>query len=138
MTLDETIEVAKILEKYGVDSLQITRPRSPQFFTRENKEKNPLVEASEKITKNVDIPVILGGGATTQKQINDILNSTDINYISMQRPFVADPSFLVEWQIEGNGESKCKTCNNCYWKKTSTCFINRPAKWDVQSDISSH
>ena len=138
MTLDETIEVAKILEKYGVDSLQITRPRSPQFFTRENKEKNPLVEASEKIIKNVDIPVILGGGATTQKQINDILNSTDINYISMQRPFVADPSFLVEWQIEGNGESKCKTCNNCYWKKTSTCFINRPAKWDVQSDISSH
>ena len=136
--VDETIEVAKILEKYGVDSLQITRPRSPQFFTRENKEKNPLVEASEKIIKNVDIPVILGGGATTQKQINDILNSTDINYISMQRPFVADPSFLVEWQIEGNGESKCKTCNNCYWKKTSTCFINRPAKWDVQSDISSH
>ena len=138
MTLDETIEVAKILEKYGVDSLQITRPRSPQFFTRENREKNPLIEASEKIIKNVDIPVILGGGATTQKQINDILNSTDINYISMQRPFVADPSFLVEWKIEGNGESKCKTCNNCYWKKTSTCFINRSAKWDVKSDISSH
>jgi hypothetical protein len=71
-------------------------------------------------------------------ELISLLNSTDINYISMQRPFVADPSFLVEWQIEGNGESKCKTCNNCYWKKTSTCFINRPAKWDVQSDISSH
>ena len=135
MTLDETIEVAKILEKYGVDSLQITRPRSPQFFTRENKDKNPLIEATEKIIRNVEIPVILGGGAATQNQINNILNETDIEFISMQRPFVADPSFLVEWQIEGNGETKCKTCNNCYWKKTSTCFINRAPKWDVESTI---
>ena len=136
MTLDETIEVAKILEKYGADSLQITRPRSPQFFTRENKDKNPLIEATEKIIRNVEIPVILGGGAATQNQINNILNETDIEFISMQRPFVADPSFLVEWQIEGNGETKCKTCNNCYWKKTSTCFINRAPKWDVESTIS--
>ena len=136
MTLDETIEVAKILENYGVDSLQITRPRSPQFFTRENRQKNPLIEASEKIINNVNIPVILGGGSSSQRQINEILNSTDIDFISMQRPFVADPSFLVDWQINGEGETKCKTCNNCYWKKTSTCFINRSAKWDVKSEIN--
>ena len=135
MALDETIEVAKILENYGADSLQITRPRSPQFFTRENKQKNPLIEASEKIIRNVNIPVILGGGASSQRQINEILNSTDIDFISMQRPFVADPSFLVDWQINGESETKCKTCNNCYWKKTSTCFINRSAKWDVESEI---
>lgn len=127
MTLDETIEVAKLLEKYGADSIQITRPRSPQFFTRENKQDNPLIEATEKIIENVSIPVILGGGSASQKQINDILNKSKIEFISMQRPFVADPSFLVDWQIEGNGISKCKTCNNCYWKKTSTCFINKPA-----------
>ena len=133
MTLDETIEVAKLLKKYGVDSIQITRPRSPQFFTRENHEKNPLIEATEKIIENINIPVILGGGASSQNQINEILNETDIDFISMQRPFVADPSFLVDWQIEGDGETKCKTCNNCYWKKTSTCFINRSPKWNVET-----
>jgi 2,4-dienoyl-CoA reductase-like NADH-dependent reductase (Old Yellow Enzyme family) len=125
MTLDETVSICQLLEKHGVDSLQITRPRSPQFFTRENNEKNPLIDATERIIENVDVPVILGGGATGQKQINDILNSTSIDFISMQRPFVHDPSFLVDWQIEGNGISGCKTCNNCYWKKTSTCFIKR-------------
>ena len=125
MSLDETIEVAKLLEKYGVDSLQVTRPRSPQFFTRENHDKNPLIDASEKIIKNVNVPVILGGGANSQNQINKLINSTNIDFISMQRPFVADPSFLVDWQIEGNGVVNCKTCNNCYWKKTSTCHINK-------------
>ncbi|WP_459537966.1 oxidoreductase [Methanobrevibacter sp.] len=123
MTLSETIEVAKLLEKFGVDSLQITRPRSPQFFTVKNTDRNPLIDATEKILENVSIPVILGGGATRQNQIRDILNTTDIDFISMQRPFVNDPSFLVDWQLEGNGESRCITCNNCYWKKTSTCHI---------------
>ncbi|WP_407374719.1 NADH-dependent flavin oxidoreductase [Methanobrevibacter sp.] len=125
MTLDETIEVSKILEKYGADSLQITRPRSPQFFTRENTEENPLIKATDKIISNVGIPVILGGGATGQDQINGILNNTDIDFISMQRPFVADPSFLVDWKVMGNGVTTCKTCNNCYWKKTATCHIHR-------------
>ena len=123
MTVDETVEVAKLLEKYGADSLQITRPRSPQFFTRENTDDNPLIGAAERIISNVNIPVILGGGATGQNRINDLLNRTEIDFISMQRPFVADPSFLVDWQLEGNGESRCITCNNCYWKKTSTCHV---------------
>ena len=123
MTLSETIEVAKLLEKFGVDSLQITRPRSPQFFTVKNTDRNPLIDATEKILENVSIPVILGGGATSQNQINNLLNTTDIDFISMQRPFVNDPSFLVDWQLEGNGESRCITCNNCYWKKTSTGHI---------------
>ena len=34
--------------------------------------------------------------------------------------------------MDDEAESKCKLCNNCYWKKTSTCFINRPATWDVE------
>ena len=131
MTVEETVEVAKILEKYGADSIQVTRPRSPQFFTRENKDKNPLIEACEKIIKNVDIPVILGGGVTSQKEINELINKTKIDFVSMQRPFVYDPSFLVDWQIEGNGISECKTCNNCYWKKTSTCHINKSPTLNV-------
>lgn len=134
MEIEETIEICKLLEKYGVDSLQITRPRSPQFFTRENKEENPLIEATQKIIENVDIPVILGGGASKQNEINDILNNTDIDFISMQRPFVADSSFLVDWKLMGNGETICKTCNNCYWKKTATCHIHRPPKLNYSSE----
>ena len=129
MTLEETINIAKLLEKHGVDSLQITRPRSPQYFTRENTEKNPLIDAACKIIDNVDIPVILGGGVKSQRQINELINETDIEFVSMQRPFVQDPSFLVDWQVRGNGTSRCITCNNCYWKKTSTCHI-RPCRID--------
>ena len=135
MTLEDTVEIAKLLEKFGADSLQITRPRSPQYFSRENYEKKVLASACNEIIDNVDIPVIMGGGMTTQKQINNILNKTKVDFISLQRPFVADPSFLIDWQIEGDGEVKCRACNNCYWKKTSTCFIYPKATLNV--DYSS-
>ena len=123
MTLDETIKIAKLLEKHGADSLQITQPLLPQFYAYENNEKNPLIDAANKIISEVDIPVILGGGLRNQKQINNILNSTDIDFVSMHKPFVADPSFLVDWKIEGNGESFCQTCYNCLSKRTSTCHL---------------
>ena len=135
MTLDETIEIAKLLEKHGADSLQITRPRSPQYFSRENYEKKILASACNDIIDNVDIPVIMGGGIKTQRQANNVLNKTKVDFISMQRPFVADPSFLIDWQFEGDGEVKCKTCNNSYWKKTYTCFIYPKATLNV--DYSS-
>lgn len=145
MKLEESIEMAKLLEKFGADSLQITMPRSPQFFSKEHADrtppqfasikhakKNPLIDACSKFIDNVNIPVILGGGANSKSQINKILNNTNIDFISMQRPFVADPSFLVEWQMEDDSTSKCISCNNCYWKKTSTCFINRGPTWNVK------
>lgn len=132
MTVEDTVEIAKILEDNGVDSLQITRPRSPQYFSHENYEKKILASACNDIIDNVSIPVIMGGGVRTQKQINNILNKTKVEFISMQRPFVADTSFLVDWQIDGDGEVKCKTCNNCYWKKTSTCFIYPKASLNVK------
>lgn len=120
---DESVEIAKLLEKHGADSLQITCPHSQYVFTRENRDVDPLIDVSEKIIKEVNIPVIMGGGLNSQNGINEILNRTDIDYVSMQRPFIADPSFLVEWQVNGNGESFCQTCHNCYAKKTSTCHL---------------
>lgn len=131
MTLDDTIEIAKLLEEHGADSLQITRPRSPQYFSRENYGKKLLALDVSRIIDNVNIPVIMGGGVKSQRQINNILNKTNVEFISLQRPFVADPSFLVDWQLEGDGEVKCRTCNNCYWKKTSTCFIYPKATLNV-------
>lgn len=118
----ESIEICKLLESSGADSIQITKPRSPQYFTLSRK-KNDLLDSADIISRDLTIPVVLGGGLTDQNKINDILNRTNIEFFSMQRPFVADNYFLLDWRVDGNGVSRCKTCNNCYWKKTSDCFI---------------
>lgn len=120
---DDSLEICKILADNGADSLQITKFLSPQYFRKGQSNQNMLVDFTDKVAGEVDIPVVLGGGFSSMNRINDLINSTNIEFVSMQRPFVRDPSFLSKWMSDGLGESECKTCNNCYWKKQSTCLI---------------
>lgn len=118
---NESMRMCQLLEEYNADSLQITKPLSPTYFTKEQV-SNDLIDYCQKLSKNMDIPVIIGGGFNDKNQINNILNSYDVDYISMYRPFVAQHDFLSEWKDNKNIISRCKMCNNCYRQKTSTCY----------------
>lgn len=119
---DDSFEICKILAENGADSLQITRFLSPQYFIK-GRNQDMLVSFVDRVAKNVSIPVVLGGGMSDMDNITELLNNSDIDFISMQRPFVKDPAFLTQWKKDGHGKSECKTCNNCYWKKESICLI---------------
>ncbi|SDA45493.1 oxidoreductase [Methanobrevibacter millerae] len=120
---DEALEISEILEKIGADSIQITKPSSPQYFRKDSENKNILFDVTDEIAESVDIPVILGGGLDDADSINDLINSTSIEFVSMQRPFVFNPTFLNDWKEGKETQTLCRTCNNCYWKKTSTCHV---------------
>ena len=120
---DDSLEICKILAENGADSLQITKFLSPQYFRKSLSNENMLVDFTDAVASEVSIPVVLGGGLSSMNAMNDLMNSTNIEFFSMQRPFVRNPALLTEWKEKGYGESDCKTCNNCYWKKDSTCLI---------------
>ena len=120
MTADESIAIAKELEKAGADSIQLTARTISQIYDKG--EKHPFLVYVEKLIDAVDIPVVLGGSLRDMKTINDVLNSSTVEYISMSKPFVAQADFLADWKANGEGVSVCQSCNNCYSKKTSTCF----------------
>lgn len=124
ITSQISIEMCKLLEEYGADSLQITKPLSPLFFTKE-KINNELLDYCVELKDYVNIPVILGGGLNDKNQIIDILNNKNIEFFSMYRPFIAQPDFLRDWKLDKNKESKCKMCNNCYRQKNSVCLYNK-------------
>ena len=121
---DDSVEICKILAENGADSLQITKFLSPQYFRKSLSNENMLVDFADKVSVEVSIPVVLGGGLSDMDDINKLINSTNIEYLSMYRPFVRNNSFLTKWKHDGSGESDCKTCNNCYWKKESICLIS--------------
>ena len=120
---DDSVEICRILAENGADSLQVTKFLSPQYFRKSLSNENMLVEFADKVAGEVSIPVVLGGGLSNMEKINDLINKTNIQFVSMQRPFVRSHELLTRWKEEGHGESDCKTCNNCYWKKASTCLI---------------
>jgi len=121
-TSEESLEACKLLEKVGVDSIQVTRPLSPLYFTKKLSGEGELVEYAVRLIDSVDVPVIVGGGFNDMLHMNELLNNTNIEFMSMYRPFVAEGDFLNEWKKDGEGKSRCLMCNNCYRTKTSTCY----------------
>jgi len=118
----ESLEACKLLEKVGVDSIQVTRPLSPLYFTKKVSGEGELVDYTTQLIDSVDVPVIVGGGFNNMLHMNELLNSTNIEFLSMYRPFVSQGDFLKDWNSNGEGESRCLMCNNCYRTKTSTCY----------------
>ena len=120
MTAEESLNVAKELEKAGADSIQLTARTISYLY--DGNEKNPFLVYVDNLIDEVDIPVILGGSLRDMKSMNDVLNNTHVEFMSMSKPFVAQADFLADWKANGEGVSICQSCNNCYSKKTSTCF----------------
>lgn len=120
ITLEESIEICKLLEKYGADSIQITARTISYVDVK--KGNHPFIDFTDKLCNEIDIPIILGGTLRDSKTINEILNTTNVELVSMSKPFVAQADFLSGWKENGEGFSICQSCNNCYSKKTSTCF----------------
>ena len=92
------------------------------YFTKKLSGEGELVDYSTKLIDSVDVPVIVGGGFENMLHMNELLNSTNIEFMSMYRPFVAEGDFLSNWKANGEGQSRCLKCNNCYRTKTSTCY----------------
>lgn len=119
---DESIEACRLLEKVGADSLQITKPLSPLYFTDKVSEESEMIDYISRLSTSVDIPVIAGGGFDEMAHMNEVLNRSNIEFMSMYRPFVAQADFLKNWKENGRGKSRCLKCNSCYRTKTSTCY----------------
>ena len=119
---NESLEACKLLEKVGVDSLQVTRPLSPLYFTKKLSGEDELIDYANNLIDSVNVPVIVGGGFSNMGHMNELLNKTNIEFMSMYRPFVAERDFLKNWKVNGEGQSRCLMCNNCYRTKKSNCY----------------
>ena len=120
--MEESLKICELLEEAGADSIQVTRPLSPKYFTKEVSNEEKLVNFTTELLERINIPVILGGGFNDMNHMNELLNKSKISYLSMYRPFVAEEDFLRDWKKNRKGQSRCLMCNNCYVTKSSTCY----------------
>lgn len=74
---------------------------------------NYNVDAALQIKKNIGIPVIVVGGIRTLTDIKDIICNKGIDYISMCRPFIIEPTIVRKFQENKKNESSCINCSYC-------------------------
>lgn len=137
LTSEESIYVSKKLAEFGIDAIEISGgnestqsvldnnlgPARNKVILSEDRESY-FKEHAAKLADIVDIPVILIGGNRHLDVMNDILNTTKIEYFSLARPLTAEPNLINRW-IDGDiAKPKCISCNQCYKTPGKRCIFN--------------
>lgn len=138
MTEEESLYVAKELANLGIDAIEVTggngsikevinnnmgaaRTKISVSKDRESYFKN----YAKKLAEVVDIPVILIGGNRNLDVMEEILNTTKIEYFSLARPLTAEPDLINRWISGDTKKPKCISCNQCYNTIGKRCILNK-------------
>jgi len=94
VVLEQTLEIAQVLEQVGVDVLHISGGSHSVLVHLTSPMCIPLgyhVASADAVRKVVKIPVIASGSITTPELAEEILESGKADFISLCRPLFADP-----------------------------------------------
>lgn len=130
-TQEEMFWVCKKLSEEGIDLIEISggnatsRINEGVIRTKINtvEKEAYFKEFGMKIAKEISTPISLVGGHRSLKNIEDILNISDISYISLARPLLREADLVKQWEVNSEKVSKCISCNKCLNPKGSICIF---------------
>jgi len=115
-TLAEGIEIAKILEKAGVDILNVSSgingdqvPNTPEGFPY-----HWIVYIGTEIKKNVNIPVIVVFGINTPEKAAYLTENDMADFVAVGKAQLADHNW-TRHAMENTEIITCLKCRNCAW-----------------------
>lgn len=131
-TLEEGVEIAKILEPY-IDILHVSAGTYQRGFGDTHpsmfKEHGCNVYLATEIKKHVSVPVATIGGLSDPAQMEDIIANGKADIVYMARQLLADPE-LPRKVMENRDEEivKCLRCFTCMAERAATatrrCTVN--------------
>ncbi len=139
-TFEEVLLLAKELEKAGVTLINTGigwhEARIPTIATQVPRAAFSWV--TEKIKPHLNVPVITCNRINTPEEAEKALASGHADMVSMARPFLADPEFVVKAQQEkAQTINTCIGCNqacldNIFKGKRATCLVNPRACYETE------
>ncbi|XCP86867.1 FAD-dependent oxidoreductase [Roseburia hominis] len=141
-TLEEGVEIAKILEPY-IDLLHVSAGTYQRGFGDTHpsmfKEHGCNVYLAAEIKKHVSIPVATIGGLNSPEQLEEIIAGGKADVVYMARALLADP-FLPRKVMENRDEEivKCLRCFTCMAERAATstrrCTVNPLIGREMEGD----
>ncbi len=137
---DEVVALGKAIEKAGASIINTGigwhEARVPTIATSVPRANFTWV--TEKIKPHISIPVITTNRINTPEVAEQILKSGASDMISMARPFLADPEFMIKAE-QGKADriNTCIACNQAcldhiFEHKRVTCLVNPRACYETE------
>tara|TARA_B100001971_G_scaffold215190_1_gene259687 strand:+ start:124145 stop:126193 length:2049 start_codon:yes stop_codon:yes gene_type:complete len=141
----EVIELAKKLKDAGVSIVNTGigwhEARVPTIATMVPRAAFTWI--SERVKKEIDLPIVTTNRINTPEVIEDILQNNQADLVSMARPFLADPHFLLKAQKDqAHLINTCIGCNQAcldhiFKNKICSCLVNPKACHETEFDKKS-
>ena len=143
--IEDTIELAKVLEKEGIDAFHISGGDHHTMIHQVSPMAIDVchnVWAAEAIKKVVHVPVIASGSITLPEYAEEILASGKGDFVGLGRPLWADP----EWPLKAMEDRPedirpCIRCNEGCLERTFfnfkavTCAVNPTISREGELDL---
>lgn len=139
-TLEEVIQLAKEIEKAGATIINTGvgwhEARIPTIATKVPRAAFTWV--TEKLKGEVSVPLITSNRINTPEMAEHVLASGHADIVSMARPMLADPEFVLK-ASEGRSDeiNTCIGCNQAcldhiFSMKIATCLVNPRACYETE------
>ncbi len=122
LTVDEMLQVCAMLEKAGVDAIEVSggtvyasgafsslRPGALDSPEKEVYYKDAAVRYKEKIS----VPLMLVGGIRSPEVAEKLVNDGLADYVSLCRPLIREPNLINRWKDGSTAPAACIYCNGC-------------------------
>lgn len=115
-TIEDGLHYAKILDKNGVDFLDISYGffSEQEMYVGEGYKFSNAVYVAEKIKKEVSAPVFAVNGIYSAETAENILNETNVDMVDIAKGALINPNWANDAK-EGKDTGKCLSCAKCMW-----------------------
>lgn len=144
-TLEEAVEIVKLLEQYGYDGLSVDAGTLDAFYYAMPPSYIPagfMIDMAAKVRKAVSIPVLCGGRMADPDMNEKAIAEGKIDAAVIGRQAIADPDY-TRCVMEGRPEDirTCIGCNQgCIWGYFCTgrvgCAVNPLVGREAEEEIS--
>jgi 2,4-dienoyl-CoA reductase-like NADH-dependent reductase (Old Yellow Enzyme family) len=121
-SIEEMLEVSLMLEKAGVDAIEISGGTIAALLTGDiNNSFSPATrepvyyrQAAKKYKEKIKIPLILVGGIRSFETADDLVKTGTADYISLCRPLIREPDLIKRWKSGDLRPPECISDSACF------------------------
>ena len=127
LSVEESIEAARLLEADGLDGVEVSGGMSEAGKgsswqgLRRQEEEGYFVEPAARFKAALKIPVFGLGGLRSFAVMEKAVESGKVDLISLSRPLIREPDLIRRFRLGEVDKSECISCNKCYNPRGIKC-----------------
>lgn len=137
MTLEDAVEIVKVLDKERVAAIHVTSGNVclslPWYYQHHFIPKGETWVMSKKINENTSLPVIAVGQITEPEDVDKIMEEHAADFIALGRTLIADPDFVGKYLNIVKG--RIRPCSSCLTGCLGRIKIGKGLQCEINPEV---